>query len=63
MRRVHAELAEATGQRDDARALERLAQRLRNAALKSARDLAEENEQLLSKVAVLSSSYASLMGT
>ena len=62
VRRVHAELAAAITQRDDALAAERLAQRLRNSALKSARDLAEENQQLLSKVAALSSSYASLMG-
>ena len=62
VRRVHAELAEAITERDDARAAEQLAMRRRNSALKSARDLAEENEQLLSKVAALSSSYASLMG-
>jgi len=62
VRRVHAEFAEATSKLHDALAAERLSFRLRNAALKNARELASENEQLLSKVAALSCSYASLMG-
>ena len=62
VRRVHAELAAATSQRDDACASKLHALHQRNAAYKRARDLAVENELLLSKVAALSSSYASLMG-
>ena len=62
VRRVHAEFAEANSKLHDALAAERKSFHLRNAALKNARELAGENEQLLSKVAALSCSYASLMG-
>jgi hypothetical protein len=62
VRVVHAELALVQSQRDDALAAERTSMRKRNEAAKAARELAVENEQLLSKVAVLSCSYASLIG-
>ena len=62
VRRVHAELAEANSKLATAIAIERKAFHLRNTALKNARELAGENERLLSKVAALSCSYASLMG-
>ena len=62
VRVVHAELALVQGQRDDALAAERATMRKRNDAFKAARELAVENEQLLSKVAALSCSYASLIG-
>jgi hypothetical protein len=62
VRVVHAELALVQTQRDDALAAERTTMRKRNDALKAARELAVENEQLLSKVAALSCNYASLIG-
>ena len=62
VRRVAADLAEVQGKLDNEISCRREAEKKRTLSDKAARELADEREQLLSKVAALSSSYASLIG-
>ena len=62
VRRVHSELTQAKLSLEHESAFARDAVRRRMKINKIAREQAVENDQLLSKVAALSSSYASLMG-